>query len=107
MVLLLGFALQRSLWLLLVAVLAVVVLVASAYTFLAHRGAIRMLAAVLLAATPLVLVGLLVSNGLLWGLLGSSSPRGWRSWSGGPHSGCPATTPRCRGTTRRHRSVRS
>ncbi len=69
-VLLLGFALQRSLWLLLVAVLAVVVLVASAYTFLAHRGAIRMLAAVLLAATPLVLVGLLVSNGLLWGLLG-------------------------------------
>ena len=69
-VLFLGFVVQRSLWLLVVAVLGVVVFVASAYSFLAHRGALRLLALTLLVATPLALVWLFVRNGLLWVLLG-------------------------------------
>ena len=69
-VLLLGFALQRGLWLLLMMALGVVVVAACTYAFLAHRGAIRLLALALLVATPLTLVWLLLRNGLLWALVG-------------------------------------
>ena len=68
-VLLLGFAVQRDLWLLLVAVLGVVLVVASTYGVLAHRGAIRLLALALLVATPISLVWLFIRNGLLWVVL--------------------------------------
>jgi diacylglycerol kinase family enzyme len=68
-VLLLGFAVQRGLWLLLVAVLGVVLVVASTYGFLAHRGAVRLFAAALLVATPIALVWLFIRNGLLWVVL--------------------------------------
>jgi diacylglycerol kinase family enzyme len=68
-VLLLGFALQRGLWLLVLAALGVVIVVASVYAFLAHRGVIRLLALALLVATPLTLVWLLYRNGLLGPLL--------------------------------------
>jgi diacylglycerol kinase family enzyme len=70
LVLFLAFVVQRSLWLLLVAVLGVVVFVASTYGFLAHRGAIRLLASAVLVATPVALVWLLSRNGLVWVLVG-------------------------------------
>lgn len=69
-VLFLGFVVQRGLWLFFVAVLGVVVFVAATYGFLAHRGAIRLLALALLVATPVALMWLFSRNGLLWVLLG-------------------------------------
>lgn len=69
-VLLLGFAVQRNLWLLLVAMVGVVVVVASTYGFLAHRGALRLLALALLVATPVGVAWLFARNGLLWVVLG-------------------------------------
>ena len=68
--LLLGFALHHGLWLLGTAVLGVVLMVASSYVVLAHRGARRLVAAALLVATPVVVTWLFVSSGLLWVVVG-------------------------------------
>lgn len=62
-VLLLGFAFQRDVRLLLFAAVALVVLVASAYWFLAHRGAVRWLALALIFVTPLLVGWQFVDNG--------------------------------------------
>lgn len=70
LVLLLTFAAERALYLLLAALLGVVVIVASTYGVLAHRGALRVWAAALLVATPLALIWLLLREGLLWVVLG-------------------------------------
>jgi diacylglycerol kinase family enzyme len=70
LVLLLGFALQRDVWLLWVAVLGVVVVVAATYDVLAHRGALRVVGLALLVATPVAVAWLFASNGLLWVVLG-------------------------------------
>jgi diacylglycerol kinase family enzyme len=69
-VLLLGFAAQRDLWLLLVVLLGVVGMVGAAYVVLAHRGALRLFALTLLVATPGALLWLFVVNGLLWVAVG-------------------------------------
>jgi diacylglycerol kinase family enzyme len=71
LVLLLGFVVQRDLWLLGAALVGVVACVASTYGFLAHRGPARLLALALLVATPLALAWLFIHNGLLWPLLGA------------------------------------
>ncbi len=68
-VVLLGAALQNGMPLLLLAALGVVVLVASAYWFLAHRGPVRWLALLLVAGTPLLLARLFVAQRLLTALL--------------------------------------
>jgi len=70
-VLLLGFAFQRALWLLLVALVSLVVGVASTYGFLAHRGAVRLVALALLLATPVAMAWLFVGQGLLWAFVGA------------------------------------
>jgi diacylglycerol kinase family enzyme len=64
-----GFALNGGIGLMLVAALGVVVMVASAYWFLARRRLVRWLALVLLLLTPIVVVWLLVAVGLLWVVL--------------------------------------
>ena len=66
---LLGFAVHRDVALLLSVGLAVVVMLASAYWFLAHRGGVRLLAALLLVVTPLVVAWLFVDAGMLAPLL--------------------------------------
>lgn len=68
--LLLGFAIQHDLWLLLFAVLSVAVFVSATYGFLAHRGALRLIALAFLVATPIALTWLYVRHGLLWVFLG-------------------------------------
>ena len=69
-VLLLGFVVQRSMWLLAVVVLALVLVVTAAYGFLAHRGAIRFLSVALLVTTPVAVLWAFTRTGLLWLLLG-------------------------------------
>jgi len=70
LVLLLAFAAERDLYLMLVTLVGVVVIVASTYGVLAHRGALRVVAAALLVATPLAVIWLFVRDGLLWVVAG-------------------------------------
>lgn len=70
LVLLLAFAAERDLYLLLTALLGLVVVVASTYGVLAHRGALRVVAVALLVATPVAVIWLFVREGLFWVVLG-------------------------------------
>jgi diacylglycerol kinase family enzyme len=70
LVLLLGFVVLRSMWLLVVVVFAVMLVVMSAYGFLAHRGVIRLLSLALLVMTPVAVVWAFSRTGLLWLLVG-------------------------------------
>jgi diacylglycerol kinase family enzyme len=68
--LVLGFGAQRGLWLLAVALLGLVAMVAAAYIALAHRGGARLVALVLLVVVPVAVLGLFVTNGLFWAVVG-------------------------------------
>ena len=65
-VVLIGFALNGGVRLLLFAALGVVVIVGSAWWFLSVRGALRWLALALVVLTPVVLAWLFIRAGLLW-----------------------------------------
>ena len=65
-VVLVGFALNGGVGLLLAAALGVVLVVGSAWWFLSVRGAFRWLALALVVLTPVVLAWLFIRDGLLW-----------------------------------------
>ena len=59
-------AVQRDRWVAVVATLGLVVVVAGTYGVLAYRGARRLVAVTLVVATPVTVVVLYATNGLLW-----------------------------------------
>ena len=78
-VVLVGFALNGGVGLLLAAALGVVVVVGSAWWFLSVRGALRWLALALVVLTPVVLAWLFIRDGLLWVAAGGARAAGGRS----------------------------
>jgi diacylglycerol kinase family enzyme len=64
--LLLAFAGDGGLWLVLLTAVAAAVVVASLFWFLVHRGPVRWLAVALAVATPVTLLAVFAVNGLLW-----------------------------------------
>jgi hypothetical protein len=90
LVLLVGVALHRDLWRLLVVMLGAAVVVASTYGFLAHRGALRLVALALLLATPVAVVWVFARNGPLWVALGVVLAMGLSMTTGRAGQGPPA-----------------
>jgi hypothetical protein len=107
LVLLLAFAAERDLYLLLVALLGVVVIVASTYGVLAHRGALRVVAAALLVATPLAVIWLFVRDGLLWVVVGVGLAVALALVTGRAALAEPGEEGGCRSTRHPDRVVRS
>jgi diacylglycerol kinase family enzyme len=66
LLLLLAFAGEGGLWLVLFTAVAAAVVVASLFWFLLHRGPVRWLAVALAVTTPVTLLAVFVANGLLW-----------------------------------------